>query len=52
MRTAYAIEYDCVDPTALNATLEFNSIKGFTAQVSSTVQADMRKRRRRDLWRN
>lgn len=28
MRTAYAIEYDCVDPTALNATLEFNSIKG------------------------
>ena len=28
MRTAYAIENDCVDPTALNATLEFNSIKG------------------------
>ena len=28
MRTAYAIEYDCVDPTALNATLEFNSISG------------------------
>ena len=28
MRTAYAIEYDCVDPTALNATLEFNSIAG------------------------
>ena len=28
MRAAYAIEYDCVDPTALNATLEFNSIKG------------------------
>lgn len=24
MRTAYAIEYDCVDPTALNASLEFN----------------------------
>jgi len=28
MRTAYAIEYDCVDPTALKATLEFNSIPG------------------------
>ena len=28
MRTAYAIEYDCVDPTALNATLEFNDIDG------------------------
>ncbi len=28
MRTAYAIEYDCVDPTALKATLEFNAIEG------------------------
>lgn len=28
MRTAYAIEYDCVDPTALKATLEFNDIDG------------------------
>ncbi len=28
MRTAYAIEYDCVDPTALKATLEFNEIEG------------------------
>lgn len=28
MRTAYAIEYDCVDPTALKATLEFNAIDG------------------------
>ncbi|MCD7873229.1 MAG: tRNA uridine-5-carboxymethylaminomethyl(34) synthesis enzyme MnmG [Clostridiales bacterium] len=28
MRTAYAIEYDCVDPTALKATLEFNDLKG------------------------
>lgn len=28
MRPAYAIEYDCVDPTALKATLEFNDIDG------------------------
>ena len=28
MRTAYAIEYDCVDPLALKASLEFNEIPG------------------------
>ena len=28
VRNAYAIEYDCVDPTALKATLEFNDIEG------------------------
>ena len=28
MRTAYAIEYDCVDPTALKASLEFKDIEG------------------------
>ena len=28
MRTAYAIEYDCVDPTQLDATLEFKKIPG------------------------
>ena len=28
MRTAYAIEYDCVDPLALNATLEFRDLPG------------------------
>lgn len=28
MRSAYAIEYDCVDPMALKATLEFNDIPG------------------------
>lgn len=28
MRNAYAIEYDCCDPTELYATLEFKSLKG------------------------
>ncbi len=28
MRTAYAIEYDCVDPLALKSTLEFNDLDG------------------------
>ena len=28
MRPAYAIEYDCVDPTALKASLEFQNIDG------------------------
>lgn len=28
MRTAYAIEYDCVDPTALDASLEFKDFDG------------------------
>jgi len=28
MRTAYAIEYDCIDPTQLSASLEFKNIPG------------------------
>lgn len=29
MRTAYAIEYDCIDPTQLRLSLEFKEIDGF-----------------------
>jgi len=28
MRPAYAIEYDCIDPTSMDATLEFRDFKG------------------------
>lgn len=28
MRPAYAIEYDCIDPTSMNATLEFREFEG------------------------
>ena len=31
VRNAYAIEYDCIDATVLNATLEFKDIKGLYA---------------------
>ena len=50
MRSAYAIEYDCVDPTQMDSTLEFHDRQGFTAPGSLTEVRDMRRRLPRAWW--
>lgn len=49
MRPAYAIEYDCVDPLAMNPTLEFKDFEGLFGAVNLTVLRVMRRLRLRDL---
>ena len=49
MRTAYAIEYDCVDPLLSNRVLNFSTLTDFSEPDSSTALRDMRRPRRRGL---
>ncbi len=49
LRTAYAIEYDCIDPQQLDLTLEFKNINGLYGQVNLMEVQVMRKLQHRDL---
>ena len=44
VRNAYAIEYDCINPNQLYATLEFKNIKGLFSAVVSLMEAVVMRR--------
>ena len=51
VKNAYAIEYDCINTTQLNATLEFKAIRGLFSGGQFNAAPDMRRRRPRVCWR-
>lgn len=47
VRNAYAIEYDCINPLQLKASLEFKNISGFSVQDRQMEAQDMRRQQPR-----